>query len=94
MNQKVRFTSFERALGWVRCFANSPVAARALGGFDREHTRLACWRMSLAIANFRFCLLLLEVVSNCGELLKRSFQILHNFGCNHIRIGEISAVFE
>jgi hypothetical protein len=29
---------------------------------------------------------------NCSKLLKRSFQILHNFRCNHIRIGEISAV--
>jgi hypothetical protein len=35
-----------------------------------------------------------EVICNCGELLKRSFQILHNLRRNHVGIGEVGAVFE
>ena len=35
-----------------------------------------------------------QVLCNCGELLKRSLQILHYFRCNHIGVGKIGAVVE
>jgi hypothetical protein len=38
--------------------------------------------------------LLFKVSRNCGELLKRSFQIFHNLCRNHIRVGKVGAVFE
>src|ERR1700682_6049706 len=34
-----------------------------------------------------------QIISNCGELLKCSFQILHNLGRNHIGVWEIGAIF-